>query len=89
MFNVFFTLVLIKKVNNEEVTCIINTNNKGIISIQKTEKKVREYLSKLVFRTNVSDELPLRVFRELVKPSQNHAAIRKAVCEGHMRYRKS
>lgn len=38
-FNVFFALLLIKKVNNEEVTGIINTNNKGMISIKNTDRK--------------------------------------------------
>lgn len=32
-FNVFFALVLIKKVNNEKVASIINKKNKRIISI--------------------------------------------------------
>jgi len=38
-FNVFFALALIKKVNNEEVTSIINTNKKRIISIKNTDRK--------------------------------------------------
>lgn len=38
-FNVFFALVVIKKVNNEEVTSIINTNKKGMISIKNTDRK--------------------------------------------------
>lgn len=45
-----------------------------------------EYLSKLIFRADVPNELPPSVFRELVKSFQNHVAIRKAIWEAHMRY---
>lgn len=60
----------------------VNTNNKGMTSIQNVDKNVAEYLSKLVYRTDALNELSPRVFRELVNASQNHFTIRKIVCEG-------
>lgn len=62
---------------------IVNRNNKGMTSIQNIDKNVVEYLSKLVYRTDVLNVLSPRVFRELVKPPQNHFTIRKIDCEGH------